>query len=788
MKEQRKQATRRQRRIIFNNDAGDAGIAEGLSHSKNALDVASRQALLDLRTSALADSQVDSIFYNRVSLFCDYVPPILKYGIEPLNVMTDFCRQKKMEIFCSFRMNDTHDASDCHPLSQFKREHPEYLLDTQDNNPPYGGWSGVDYGHPAIRQRAFEEIRQICQRYDIDGIELDFLRAPPFFKKHALGQILGQEHRDAMTDLLRRIRAMTEAIGERRSRPLLVAVRVSESLAFDQAIGLDVPAWLSQDLIDLLVAGGDIFLEPWAHMVQLGHQYDVPVYACLSNSWAEGLGAVVGAVERAGNKRHEAKKRNSIDSYRARAANAWQAGVDGIYLFNCFDPHLLLWRELGDPKTLADLDKVYYTSPLGYFQPIGLKDGERLQQLPTLSPGKPEELRPGQTLQIPLEVGEDAKGLSTGEIRTQVLLQLKAGNVSDVRAINVAFNGQRLNMGVWSEGQLEIEVPNELVNQGANRVEITLAAGASAPISVQDLMLSIRYEDLSDTCRFYGPAGHAMKAFMDYSEAAGPLMGKNAESLDKGLDLLAAARKAAENTIYGQRVDLAIECLALFKEGRAQRIAMRKSAPQALAVERKGAELKLDGNLDKPFWKGAPVYELKDLVTGKSPVSKTTFQVAWSDNSLVFGIRCTDADMNNLSISTTKNGDENIYGDDETELFLETPFHAYYQITINAGGALIELDRDRGRPQWASEAESAVCRGADFWSLEIRIPTMCETSEGGLDRRKRVEGKKPDAAAPWYFNVCRQRVRGKEMEHSAFSPTGTPCFAVPLKFGKLIVI
>ena len=196
----------------------------------------------------------------------------------------------------------------------------------------------------------------------------------------------------------------------------------------------------------------------------------------------------------------------------------------------------------------------------------------------------------------------------------------------------------------------------------------------------------------------------------------------------------------------------------------------------------------MDGNLDKPFWNGAPVYELKDLVTGKSPVSKTTFQVAWSDNSLVFGIRCTDADMNNLSVSTTKNGDENIYGDDETELFLETPFHAYYQITINAGGALIELDRDRGCPQWASEAESAVCRGADFWSLEIRIPTMCETSEGGLDRRKRVEGKKPDAAAPWYFNVCRQRVRGKEMEHSAFSPTGTPCFAVPLKFGKLIVI
>ena len=776
MKQQRKQAAHRQRRIICNNDGGDARYFKG---------VPSRQAFLDESTSPLAGTQVDSLFYNRVYLFTDYVPSTLKYGIEPLTVITDFCRQEKMEIFCSFRMNDIHDYSDCMCLSQFKRNHPEYLLDLQDNNPPYGRWSGADYGHPAIRQRAFEEIRRICQCHDIDGIELDFFRHPVFFKAHALGEPLGQEHRDAMTDLLRRIRAMTEAIGMRRSRPLLVAVRVPDSLAYSQAIGLDVATWLSQDLVDLLVAGGDFLLEPWAHMVQLGHQYDVPVYACLSNSWAEGLGAV----ECAGIKRHEAKKRNSIESYRARAANAWQAGVDGIYLFNCFDPHLSLWRELGDPKTLADLDKVYYANPLGYrFIPhLGLKAFERIQQLPTLSPGKPEALKPGQTLQVPLEIGEDVKGLNTGGIWPQVLLQVKAGNVSDGGAVSVAFNGRPLNRGVWSEGQLEIEVPKELINQGMNQIEIALDVGASAPISVQDLMLGVCYEDSSDAYCFYGPAANAMKAFMDYSKATGSLMGKDAESLDKGLELLAVARKAAGDTIYGKRIDMAAESLALFKEGREQMIATRKSTPQALAVERKGAELKLDGNLDKPFWKGAPVYDLKDLVTGKSPVSKTTFQVAWSDGNLVFGIRCADADMNNLSISTMKHGDEKIYSDDEIELFLETPAHAYYQITINAAGALIDLDRDRGRPQWASEAVSAVYRGADFWSLEIRIPTTCETPGGGLDRRKRVEGKKPDAAAPWYFNVCRQRVRGKMMEHSAFSPTVTGGFAVPSKFGKLIV-
>ncbi len=774
MKQQRKQAAHRQRRIICNNDGGDARYFKG---------VPSRQAFLDESTSPLAGTQVDSLFYNRVYLFTDYVPSTLKYGIEPLTVITDFCRQEKMEIFCSFRMNDIHDYSDCMCLSQFKRNHPEYLLDLQDNNPPYGYWSGADYGHPAIRQRAFEEIRRICQCHDIDGIELDFFRHPVFFKAHALGNPLGQEHRDAMTDLLRRIRAMTETIGARRSRPLLIAVRVPDSLAYSQAIGLDVATWLSQDLIDVLVAGGDFLLEPWTNMTQLGHQYEVPVYACLGNSW-QNIPKYAGW----NNSDEKAFDRNSLKAYRARAANAWQAGVDGIYLFNL--PYSLpQWRELGDPKTLADLDKVYYANPLGYnsLQYLGLKNGERLQQLPTLSPGKPEELKPGQTLQIPLEIGENAKGLNTGGIWPQVRLHVQAATVADGEAVSVAFNGRRLNQGVWRDGQLELEVPNELIKQGSNRVEITLDAGASESISVQDLMLGVRYEDLSDTYGFYGTAAHAMKAFMDYSKETGPLMGKDAESLDKGLELLVAARKAAGDTIYGKRVDLAAKCLAIFKERSEQMIAIRQSAPQALAIERKGAELKLDGNLDKPFWKGAPVYDLKDLVTGKSPISKTTFQVAWSDGSLVFGIRCADADMNNLSISTTKHGDEKIYSDDELELFLETPAHAYYQITINAAGALIDLDRDRGRPQWASEAESAVYRGTDFWSLEIRIPTTCETPEGGLDRRKRVEGKKPDAAAPWYFNVCRQRVRGKAMEHSAFSPTVTGGFAVPSKFGKLIV-
>jgi hypothetical protein len=50
-----------------------------------------------------------------------------------------------------------------------------------------------------------------------------------------------------------------------------------------------------------------------------------------------------------------------------------------------------------------------------------------------------------------------------------------------------------------------------------------------------------------------------------------------------------------------------------------------------------------------------------------------------------------------------------------------------------------------------------------------------------------VEGTKPLVTAPWYFNVCRSRVRGKAAELSAFSPTGRNRFNESTKFGQLVV-
>ncbi|MFA7158870.1 MAG: DUF4838 domain-containing protein [Kiritimatiellia bacterium] len=297
-----------------------------------------------------------------------------------------------------------------------------------------------------------------------------------------------------------------------------------------------------------------------------------------------------------------------------------------------------------------------------------------------------------------------------------------------------------------------------------------------------DEMLSEYYRE------FYGPAAGEMKKFMEYCEVNWPLMKTKVEPIDKAMELLAKARKAAGDTVYSRRIDVIIGDTEPVKELREKLAVGRKGAPQAVAAERKNSELKLDGKLDEPFWKDVPVYELKDLSTGKPPAHKTFFQVAWSDTAIVFGIRCEEDDIPNLNIATRKNEDSNLWSGDAIEVHLETQTHSYYQVAINPAGAIIDADRRvRVDTMWNSEAEVAASANEKEWCVEVRFPVV-DNDAGGADPLKKVEGRKPTATSPWYFNIGRQRIRKGQLEEaSAFSPTFASHFHVPLKFGELVV-
>lgn len=293
---------------------------------------------------------------------------------------------------------------------------------------------------------------------------------------------------------------------------------------------------------------------------------------------------------------------------------------------------------------------------------------------------------------------------------------------------------------------------------------------------------------LDEYCRnYYGPADAAMKAFIDFAEANWVKVTKDYRTIDRLFELIGQARVAAgEGTVYARRIKLMVDFMQRMKQLRERLRKGREDTPRARMLTRDRTRITLDGKLDEDFWGGLPAYRLRELETGAEPHCGTSFRVGWVRGSLYLGIRCEEPRPESIKIGARKNGDMAIWNGDTVEILLETQTHAYYQIAISPAGAVVDLDRKRRlNTRWRSGAEVGAHIGEDFWSLEVRIPAAGDTAEG-VDPLNGVSGRKPSRSYPWYFNICRQRVRERGSEHSAFSPTGELAnFHVPMKFARL---
>lgn len=498
----RKAAARRRRRIIFNDDGDDvwhpnASTPEGfvevrLKHMLNT----QADTLFYCTTQSFNyfshNTKVGDVFLNREGPFANNnMAALIKRGTDPLAIAVEFAHANGIEAIWTLRMNDIHDAFTPQLWPPWKTDHPDALLgkaeDWGANQPGSQArwWAGVDFNREDVRKRTVELIEEVARNYEVDGIDLDWLRHPIHFPETIRGQPSSEKSIGLLTDLVRDIRAMLGRVERDRGKVILLATRAPVTIELGRYMGTDIQKWVKEGLVDFVTLGGGYvpFSMPTAEVASICHQYGVPVYPCVSASGMSrrapfGKGQLYG-----------------IEGWRATAANAFAQGADGISLFNLFpspgnDAHNELVRqafsELGDPATLAGKDKLFVLDNEAHMTTHGY-----VNHIVPHAECLPKAVEAGKTTTVTVRVSDVPPA-----VKGAVHLRIQLENESQVA---VQLNGHPIDLERSSELEKHFgmawmagPVSQEILRDGENRVAVQLPEGAAA-VRLTGVEVAVRY-------------------------------------------------------------------------------------------------------------------------------------------------------------------------------------------------------------------------------------------------------------------------------------------------------
>ena len=130
-------------------------------------------------------------------------------GFDPVQVLLDETRRRGKEVFFSYRINGSdNDVPGRIAKIPMKQAHPDWLIHTWERNlyveHTSEGHSGKwNFAFQGVRDYKLSILKEVAEDYDFDGMEIDFARVCP-----VLPPGRQWEHREAMTDFMRSVRAM----------------------------------------------------------------------------------------------------------------------------------------------------------------------------------------------------------------------------------------------------------------------------------------------------------------------------------------------------------------------------------------------------------------------------------------------------------------------------------------------------------------------------------------------------------------------------------------------------
>lgn len=433
-------------------------------------------------------------------------------GIDMAGRLIEETKRRHLEVFWHHRVSEV----DLDPLgtgaawkdrpSALKLGHPDWTLKTWW---PHGLWN---FAVPAVRECTVRTLLEVVQRYDVDGVQLDFARHVPCLPPGRQWEL-----REHVTALVRDVRRMLLQRAQERGRPLLLAAKVPRNLEGCRADGFDVQQWAQEQLVDLFTLGSRSADVDLAAFRQLTAGRGIKLQPCFDDH-------------------------HTTDGYRWAPnevlrgvfGNWWQQGADSVVTFNWSNAppevctrlglppgprsHQVAYHEIGSAETLRGKDKTFIVERRGgYPWAEGFFNRNDTAPLPlTLAGSGPATLR--------IRVADDLSGPNKPK---DLVVRAVLFGAEDSTEVQVRLNGQVLPLALrdpeWKDpqifsprpqpasggnGQYQVDPQQRLLRLefaveprpcrlGENQVEIQLPAPAAgrAPSQavLEKLELHVRY-------------------------------------------------------------------------------------------------------------------------------------------------------------------------------------------------------------------------------------------------------------------------------------------------------
>lgn len=362
--------------------------------------------------------------FNSISSYRRYaaVKHMLDAELDPIAILINASHERNLDAFYAFRLNDIHDHWEIYSdmLPTFKKENPHWL-NPKEWFPDFHGkqeiTTALNYSVKEVRELRLRTLREMMERYDFDGVELDFMRSPFYFHWDK-----GLTSAYIMTDFVRDVRELLDEAGAKRGKSIELAVRVCTTVIGSKMAGFDVEHWAKEGLIDIVIAGTGGMNIDTEHYKRMLEGTGVSFFPCL-----------YGDYERIA---------SSVEVMRGVAEVLLSQQPDGLYAFNTYPEErgrVELMKEMGSLETLKGLNKTYIAD-MDYDYILTREEWRYNAHLPaTLG----ETNREG--LVIPIRAGEDL----TPYPDARVLLKIWIQDHSAEDKLIFRFNGMELGAPQW---------------------------------------------------------------------------------------------------------------------------------------------------------------------------------------------------------------------------------------------------------------------------------------------------------------------------------------------------